>query len=134
MEALDEIEARERRSFDAAEPTWALWEVMRTATDVGHTIAARMSLPYNDVRALDLLAASDAPLGPLEIGTHLGMRSASATELVDRLEAGGYVRRTRHPTDRRRVVVEMTEKGRQQALADILHIWIEWRFRIFWIR
>jgi DNA-binding MarR family transcriptional regulator len=117
VDVLDEIEARERRSFDAAEPTWALWEVMRTATDVGHAIAARMSLPYNDVRALELLAASETPLGPVELGMRLGMRSASSTELVDRLEAGGYVRRTRHPTDRRRVVVEMTGKGRKEALA-----------------
>jgi DNA-binding MarR family transcriptional regulator len=117
VDALDEVETRERGSFDFTEPTWALWEVLRTAMDAGHAVARRMGLPYNDVRALELLSQTAAPLGPVELGLRLGMRSASATELVDRLESGGYVRRTRHPTDRRRVVVEMTEKGRDEAMA-----------------
>ena len=115
----DEIESRERRRWDAAEPTWALWELMRAAADTGHTLAARMGLPYNDVRALDVLTRSEESLGPVELGNRLGMRSASATELVDRLEAGGHVRRVRHPRDRRRVVLEVTEMGWHAAMAQL---------------
>jgi DNA-binding MarR family transcriptional regulator len=115
----DEIEARERRRWDAAESTWALWDVMRAATDAGHVLAERMGLPYNDVRALDVLSQSDEALGPVELGNRLGMRSASATELVDRLEAGGHVRRARHPRDRRRVVVEITDAGRHAVMAQL---------------
>jgi DNA-binding MarR family transcriptional regulator len=115
----DEIETRERLRWAAAEPTWALWEVMRAATDAGYALAERMGLPYNDVRALDVLTQSDDPLGPVELGNRLGMRSASATELVDRLEAGGHVRRVRHPRDRRRVVVEVTEQGRCAVLREL---------------
>ncbi|HYH33353.1 MAG TPA: MarR family transcriptional regulator [Pseudonocardia sp.] len=115
----DEIETRERRRWDAAEPTWALWEVMRSATEAGHVLAERMGLPYNDVRALEVLTDSEAALGPVELGHRLGMRSASATELVDRLEAGGHVRRVRHPRDRRRVVVEVTEEGRSAVLSEL---------------
>jgi DNA-binding MarR family transcriptional regulator len=114
----DEIETRERRRWDAAEPTWALWEVMRSATEAGHVLAERMGLPYNDVRALEVLTDSEAALGPVELGHRLGMRSASATELVDRLEVGGHVRRVRHPRDRRRVVVEVTE-GRGAVLSEL---------------
>lgn len=112
----DHVEARERESWQAEEPTWALWEVMRTAVDLGHEIARRMGLPYNDVRALDLLTNSAHGLGTVELGNRLGMRSASAAELVDRLVASGHVERRPHPTDRRRVLVVLTEKGNQDAM------------------
>jgi DNA-binding MarR family transcriptional regulator len=115
----DEIESRERARWAAAEATWALWEVMRGAADAGHVLAARLGLPYNDVRALSVLTESPEPLGPVELGHRLGMRSASATELVDRLEATGHVRRVRHPSDRRRVILELTEAGRQAVMAEL---------------
>jgi len=115
----DEIESRERTRWAAAEPTWALWEVMRAATDAGYVLAERMGLPYNDVRALSILAEAKDVLGPVELGHRLGMRSASATELVDRLEGTGYVRRVRHPRDRRRVILEMTETGWHAVMAEL---------------
>ncbi|TWF74773.1 DNA-binding MarR family transcriptional regulator [Pseudonocardia hierapolitana] len=115
----DEIESRERTRWAAAEATWALWEVMRGATEAGYVLAERLGLPYNDVRALSVLTESEDPLGPVELGHRLGMRSASATELVDRLEGSGHVRRVRHPRDRRRVILELTETGRQAVLAEL---------------
>jgi DNA-binding MarR family transcriptional regulator len=119
VRVADEIEQRERRNWQAAEPTWALWEVLRAANDVGHVLAQRLGLPDNDVRAMGLLVESEGPLGPVELGNRLGMRSASATELVDRLEAVGHVRRVRHPRDRRRVVVEVTDSGRRAVLTEL---------------
>jgi DNA-binding MarR family transcriptional regulator len=115
----DEIESRERTRWAAAEPTWALWEVIRAATDAGYVLAERMGLPYNDVRALGVLTESEDAIGPVELGYRLGMRSASATELVDRLEASGHVRRARHPRDRRRVILEVTETGRHAVMAEL---------------
>lgn len=117
MSEHNEVEERERRTFHSTEPSWALWEVQRTASAVAPVIATRMGLPLNDVRAMSLLVDSGAGIGPVELGQLLGMRSASATELVDRLESAGHVRRVRHPSDRRRVVVEITEDGRRNALA-----------------
>jgi DNA-binding MarR family transcriptional regulator len=113
----DEIERRERETWVATEPSWALWEVMRTSTDVSHVLARRLGLSYNEVRALELLSDSARGLGTVELANGLGMRSASATELVDRLETSGHVRRRPHETDRRRVVVELTEHGRDRVLA-----------------
>ena len=53
---------------------------------------------------------------PWSSGSRLGgMRSASATALVDRLEAAGHVERRRHPSDRRRLVVVPTEQGDEAA-------------------
>jgi DNA-binding MarR family transcriptional regulator len=115
----DEIESRERTRWAAAEPTWALWEVMRAATDAGYVLAERLGLPYNDVRALGVLTESEEPVGPVELGHRLGMRSASATELVDRLERTGHVRRVRHPRDRRRVILELTDTGWHAVMAEL---------------
>jgi DNA-binding MarR family transcriptional regulator len=47
------------------------------------------------------------------------MRSASATELVDRLERTGHVRRVRHPRDRRRVILELTDTGWHAVMAEL---------------
>jgi DNA-binding MarR family transcriptional regulator len=40
------------------------------------------------------------------------LSSAGITSRLDRLEKRGYVKRTRHPNDRRGVLVELTESGR----------------------
>jgi DNA-binding MarR family transcriptional regulator len=55
-----------------------------------------------------------------EIARSSGLAMASVTDLVDRLERKGFVRRTRGSTDRRRVVVEPTldrEAAAQQLFA-----------------
>ena len=59
------------------------------------------------------LAAS----GPLTVGeqaAHLGIGRATATELIDRLEAKGLVARMRDERDQRRVFVWLTEAGRRR--------------------
>jgi len=48
------------------------------------------------------------------------LSSAGITSRLDRLERRGYVKRTRHPSDRRGVLVSLTDAGRQvleQAVA-----------------
>jgi DNA-binding MarR family transcriptional regulator len=51
-----------------------------------------------------------------EIARQTGLTSGAVTALLDRLERAGYVRRLRDATDRRRILVEMTEKARQGAV------------------
>lgn len=69
-----------------------------------------------DVAKWGLLATLDRSGGQLSM-THLKdktylMRSASnVTQMVDALEAKGYVRRVLSPTDRRVWLVELTENG-----------------------
>ncbi len=50
------------------------------------------------------------PLG--KMGDRLMLHQASITNLVDRLEQQGYLRRRPHPTDRRTTLAELTEQGR----------------------
>lgn len=96
----------------------ALWVVTRSTKDADHAFATRLALGRNDVAALEVLM-NEGPLGPVELGHRLGMRSASATALVDRLEAAGHVERVRDPGDRRRITVVPTPHAHQEAGAAV---------------
>ena len=72
------------------------------------------------VLAALLLAGSDNKLSPTQLFKGLMLSSAGITSRLDRLERRGYVQRTRHPTDRRGVLVGLTDAGRKvlnQAVA-----------------
>src|SRR5512140_1299930 len=45
------------------------------------------------------------------IGQQLGLTPSTMTGLVDRLEEQGFLRRERHPRDRRATVLRLTRKG-----------------------
>ncbi|MGA2512369.1 MAG: MarR family winged helix-turn-helix transcriptional regulator [Candidatus Limnocylindrales bacterium] len=65
-------------------------------------------------RALEVLQHLSAS-GPLTVGeqaAHLGLRRNSASELLQRLESRGLVARIRDERDERRVLVWLTEPGR----------------------
>lgn len=50
-------------------------------------------------------------MSPSELGARLIVTRATVTGLLDSLEKPGFVRRLRHPTDRRSIVVEITPEG-----------------------
>ena len=50
-------------------------------------------------------------MGPRQLAEKLQMSPAGITKLVDRLERRGLVQRRRHPADRRRSLVFVTEKA-----------------------
>ncbi|MGH3410997.1 MAG: MarR family winged helix-turn-helix transcriptional regulator [Streptosporangiaceae bacterium] len=50
-----------------------------------------------------------------DIARETGLTSGAVTAMLDRLERVGYVRRLRDASDRRRVLVELTDKARQMA-------------------
>ena len=73
-----------------------------------------VGLPRSDLNALSLL--SQAPdvqphLSAGELGERLGLSPSAVTALLDRLESVGHVRRLRHPDDRRKVVVAVTDSA-----------------------
>lgn len=76
--------------------------------------ATRNGMHPTDVRAL--IALMDAARAGEEmtagrLGSALGLNSAGTTSLLDRLERLGHVRRVRGERDRRRVVVEVSERA-----------------------
>lgn len=124
VETSDEAEIEGRRLLRTHEASWALWAVLRTADEAGHTVARDLGLPYTDTLALNHILSSAEPLGPVELGRRLGISSASATVLVDRLVASGHLSRRPHPADGRRRVLGVTDKARVdavKAMAPLLH-------------
>jgi DNA-binding MarR family transcriptional regulator len=64
---------------------------------------------------VSILADSDTPLSPNNIADRLIISRASVTSLLDSLEKRGFVKRQPHPTDRRMILVELTDSDRQVA-------------------
>ena len=60
---------------------------------------------------LELL--DDAPQTVGALGGRLGMDTGTITPLLKRLEAADFVTRTRDPLDERRVLIDLTPKGRE---------------------
>jgi DNA-binding MarR family transcriptional regulator len=67
--------------------------------------------------ALSVLVAADQPLSLSELAAKLTCVRSNITQLVDRLEADGLVKRTDDPADRRGVRAEATPLGRQRHAA-----------------
>ncbi|MGW5669104.1 MarR family winged helix-turn-helix transcriptional regulator [Micromonospora sp. NPDC003776] len=99
-----------------SEAARALRELLRLAGDTRAALARRLGIGTTDAAAIDHLVSSAEPLGPVELGNRLGIRSASATTLVDRLVQAGHVERTPHPYDRRRLSLRVTEHAVSEVL------------------
>ena len=105
---------------DAADGMAAVTSVMR-AQQVMLARVDEVLRPYGLTFAryevLMLLLFSRAGALPLsKIGSRLQVHPASVTNVVDRLEAQGLVRRTPHPSDRRATLAAVTDEGRALAL------------------
>ena len=73
-------------------------------------IAGRAGLNDTDFECIDVLDWT-GPITAGELGRRVGVTSGAVTGVLDRLERGGWVRRTADPTDRRRVIVELCPLG-----------------------
>ena len=104
---------------DAADGMAAVTSVMRAQ----QVMLARVDevlrpfrLTFARYEVLMLLLFSRRGALPLStVGSRLQVHPASVTNVVDRLEAQGLVRRTPHPTDRRTTLAELTERGERVA-------------------
>ena len=77
-------------------------------------VAEALGLNRTDMRALDVLQQS-GPMSAGKLAEHTGLTTGAMTTALDRLERAGYARRRQDPSDRRRVLVEETEKAGQDA-------------------
>ena len=62
---------------------------------------------------LQILGGATEPLTPGEVTARLTVTTATVTGLLDTLEARHLARRRPHPSDRRSVLVEISDEGRQ---------------------
>jgi len=78
-------------------------------------LVAPFGLSPSSALALGILADAEAPLPPHQIAEKLIISRATITGLLDSLEKRGYVRRVPHTSDRRMLLIELTDSGRQVA-------------------
>jgi DNA-binding MarR family transcriptional regulator len=84
---------------------------MQAAVDA-YDEAAAIFLGVNrtDLRCLEILG-TQGPVTPSVLGPALGLTTGSVTAMLDRLEKLGYLTRSPDPSDRRKVVVRITEEA-----------------------
>lgn len=80
---------------------------------------ATVNLSGPKFAALSVLVAEDQPLSLSELAQKLTCVRSNVTQLVDRLEADGLVKRTDDPSDRRAVRAEVTRLGRERHAAGL---------------
>jgi DNA-binding MarR family transcriptional regulator len=81
-----------------------------------------MGMNETDLLAVRFLLQAEQSghrIGPKELGTKLGISSASTTTLIDRLVASGHARREDHPTDRRALVIRPTTNSDNEVRATL---------------
>ncbi len=102
-------------SFDVnpSELSLRLRDLQLAEHELEAAMARDVGLGETDWQALGELFGS-TPLGPTELGRRVGLGSAAATALVDRLERAGHVERRPHPHDRRRQVLAPTAHAEEE--------------------
>lgn len=87
-------------------------QILQSAVD---TALRPHGLTFARFEALVLLYHSQRGSLPMRVmGQRLQLHPTSVTNIVDRLEGDGLVKRIPHPTDRRTTLVEITEAGEQR--------------------
>jgi DNA-binding MarR family transcriptional regulator len=112
--------AEARRHWDERWPGGATMAAATSIMRAQQIVLARVdealkpwSLTFARYELLVLLTFSKEGILPLgKMGDRLMLHQASVTNLVDRLEQQGYVRRVPHPTDRRTTLAQLTAEGR----------------------
>src|SRR5947209_10017393 len=102
-----------RQDMEAYQVTARLSRIALHIARVQEESFGRYGLNRGEVGVLAALrfAGSKQQLSPTRLFKGLMLSSAGITSRLDRLEKRGYVKRTRHPNDRRGVLVELTNAG-----------------------
>ena len=96
-------------------PSWLLNHVAARANRLvaEHLRGQGVRTQYAVLAGLD----DEGPISQAELARRLGIDSGDLVTIIDQLEAGGLVARTRDPADRRRNRMSITEPGATQLLA-----------------
>ena len=93
----------------AAADRWA--SLMERAALLFMDLLASSPLPRTETEILVLLWKAPEAAEPAILAERLRVSRQSMTGFLDKLEAGRYVARSAHPTDRRRTVIRLKPKG-----------------------
>lgn len=92
--------------------------------ELEHQLGEELGVNPTDLEAMQQLMIS-GPLSPSTLAGRLGITTAAVTIAIDRLVKAGHVRRTPHPSDRRRLLVVPTEHSVRQATDSVLPMVLE---------
>jgi DNA-binding MarR family transcriptional regulator len=96
---------RPRSRAELSEALFSTGRALGTASAMfNQAVAERLGLLPTDWSCLSLLEQGPMPAG--QLAKYTGLSTGAITGVIDRLEAAGYARRARDPSDRRRVLVE----------------------------
>lgn len=99
----------------------AVTNIMRVQQILQHAVDAALrphGLTFARYEALVLLSFSQRSSLPMRVmGERLQLHPTSVTNIVDRLQVGGLVERSPHPTDGRTTLVAITAAGRERLEA-----------------
>ncbi|MCM6772435.1 MarR family transcriptional regulator [Nocardia sp. CDC159] len=86
--------------------------------DFDREVARLLRVNETDLRCLEILIR-DVPeeATPRLLADRLGLTTGSVTTMLDRLGKLGYITRSPHPTDRRRLIVRATEAAAADVFA-----------------
>ena len=90
----------------------ALRQIIRATELDSRALAKQSGLTPSQLLLLQLLA-KEGSMTAGAIAKSVSLSQATVTALLDKLETGGLLLRTRDAADRRRVVVELTDAGRR---------------------
>lgn len=88
----------------SAEVLAALRDVAAQLGRLTDTVGSNLRLRPGDLDCLDVIARR-GPMSPSAVAAELGVRPTTLTGIVDRLESGGWLRRTPDPKDRRKITL-----------------------------
>lgn len=83
--------------------------------DFDREVARLLGVNETDLRCLEILIRDVPDATPRLLADRLGLTTGSVTSMLDRLEKTGYVTRSPHPGDRRKVIVRATETATRRA-------------------
>lgn len=87
----------------------------QNATHIVDSVTGKLlGISQSEGMCLDVLDR-EGPQTPGQLAALTQLTTGAITAVVDRLEEKGYARRVRDDGDRRRVLVEITEKARRRA-------------------
>jgi DNA-binding MarR family transcriptional regulator len=93
---------------------------MSTETIMFHqAVADELGLYITDHKCLDLIHRFGA-MSAGRLGELTGLTTGAVTGMIDRLEKGGYVRRTNDPKDRRKTIVEPIKNKKMERKIEMI--------------
>ncbi|WP_067860188.1 MarR family winged helix-turn-helix transcriptional regulator [Nocardia shimofusensis] len=97
-----------------------------TGEDLIRELIRVLGLNETDRRALEIVLLEDEKsTTPGMLAERLGLTAAGVTIMLNRLEKQGYIVRSLHPTDRRRVIVMATELATHRVREIVIPMIVE---------